>query len=132
MWFCQYLVLVCILSLLDLKYIESFKLIRCLMMNSLKSASNLEISFGGVKYLHPISTALLKLGVEAPSPIQKVALTPLTLGMSCILHSETGSGKTLAYLLPLLKRLISEGELPMKQSPKAIIIVPTRELAIQV
>eukprot|EP01041_Mallomonas_annulata_P000724 gene725-1394_t len=89
------------------------------------------LNFGGVKYGHPLSTALRNMNITSPTPIQKVAIGPLTAGISAILHAETGSGKTLAYLLPLLKRLLHNGK--MDTTPlQALIIVPTKELASQI
>jgi superfamily II DNA/RNA helicase len=59
--------------------------------------------------------------------------SPLTTGLSCIIHSQTGSGKTLTYLLPLLKRLYNEYEDKKQWQPmQAMIIVPTKELVVQV
>ena len=86
--------------------------------------------FGGVKFPHPLSSSLAALGISEPSPIQKASLVALNSGLSCILHAETGSGKTLAYLLPLLKRLYGRGTLSMPV--QALIVVPTKELAVQV
>lgn len=57
----------------------------------------------------------------------------MTTGLSCIIHSQTGSGKTLTYLLPLLKRLYNEYEDKKQWEPmQAMIIVPTKELVVQV
>ena len=91
-----------------------------------------QITFSGVKFGSPISTSLRSLGIIEPSPIQKASIAPITSGLSCILHAQTGSGKTLAYLLPLLKRLLkSDGTLNMKPL-QGLIVVPSKELAVQV
>ena len=89
------------------------------------------VSFGGIKIGFPISKNLQSMNITIPTPIQKAAIAPLTAGISAILHAETGSGKTLAYVLPLLKRLLSNEKISSVPL-QAIIIVPTRELAIQV
>jgi superfamily II DNA/RNA helicase len=90
------------------------------------------ILFSGVKFGAPISTSLKSLGITEPSPIQKSSIAPITSGLSCILHAQTGSGKTLAYLLPLLKRLSkSDGSVDMTPL-QGLIIVPSKELAVQV
>ena len=90
------------------------------------------IVFSGVKFGAPISTSLLSLGITQPSPIQKASIAPITSGLSCILHAQTGSGKTLAYLLPLLKRLLkSDGTVDMTPL-QGLIVVPSKELAVQV
>ena len=91
-----------------------------------------QIIFSGVKFGSPISSSLRSLGIIEPSPIQKASIAPITSGLSCILHAQTGSGKTLAYLLPLLKRLLkSDGSLD-KTPLQGLIVVPSKELAVQV
>lgn len=96
------------------------------------SSSSDTILFSGVKFGTPISTSLKSLGITEPSPIQKASIAPITSGLSCILHAQTGSGKTLAYLLPLLKRLSkSDGSVDMTPL-QGLIIVPSKELAVQV
>ena len=89
------------------------------------------ISFGGVKFLPPLSTGLRNLGIKIPSPIQNVSIAAITAGLTCVLHAETGSGKTLAYLLPMLKR-VNFLDAANVHPLQACIIVPTKELAVQV
>jgi ATP-dependent RNA helicase DeaD len=68
------------------------------------------------------------LGYEEPTPIQREAIPPLLAGKDVLGQAATGTGKTAAFTLPLLQR-IAHGT---KAKPSAIILVPTRELAIQV
>ncbi len=68
------------------------------------------------------------LGYEEPTPIQKEAIPPLLAGRDVLGQAATGTGKTAAFTLPLLQR-IAHG---VKARPSALILVPTRELAIQV
>ncbi|HEX9742799.1 MAG TPA: DEAD/DEAH box helicase [Nitrospiraceae bacterium] len=68
------------------------------------------------------------LGYEEPTPIQREAVPPLLAGRDLLGQAATGTGKTAAFTLPLLQR-IAHGA---KQRPAALILVPTRELAIQV
>jgi ATP-dependent RNA helicase DeaD len=68
------------------------------------------------------------LGYEEPTPIQREAVPPLLAGRDLLGQAATGTGKTAAFALPLLQR-IAHGA---KQRPAALILVPTRELAIQV
>ncbi len=68
------------------------------------------------------------LGYEEPTPIQREAIPPLLAGRDLLGQAATGTGKTAAFTLPLLQR-IAHGA---KQRPAALILVPTRELAIQV
>ena len=96
------------------------------------SDSSNTLVFSGVKFYDPISSSLRSLGISEPSPIQKASIAQITSGLSCILHAQTGSGKTLAYLLPLLKRLTkNDGSIDMKPL-QGLIIVPSKELAVQV
>ncbi len=72
---------------------------------------------------------LQAIGFERPTPIQ-IATIPNALDGHDILGSaETGTGKTAAFLLPLLQKLI---ETPRSRQPRALILTPTRELALQV
>jgi ATP-dependent RNA helicase RhlE len=70
--------------------------------------------------------ALERAGFEAPTPIQAQAIPPALRGQDVIGCAATGTGKTLAFVLPLLERL--EG----KRGTRALILAPTRELALQI
>jgi ATP-dependent RNA helicase DeaD len=72
--------------------------------------------------------ALETLGYEEPTPIQQEAIPPLLSGKDVLGQAATGTGKTAAFTLPILQR-IAHGA---KARPSALILVPTRELAIQV
>ena len=76
-----------------------------------------------------IVEALTGLGYTEPTPIQREAAPPLLAGRDLIGRAETGTGKTAAFTLPLLHRLAST---PTRTRPAALILVPTRELAMQV
>ncbi|OMO77542.1 hypothetical protein COLO4_25110 [Corchorus olitorius] len=71
-----------------------------------------------------------------PSVIQAMAFGPVLKGQSCIIADQSGSGKTLAYLMPVIQRLREEELQGFSKSssgsPRAVIIVPTAELASQV
>jgi len=73
--------------------------------------------------------ALASLGYEEPTPIQREAIPTLIAGRDLLGQAATGTGKTAAFALPLLQRL-APGTRPKK--PIALVLVPTRELAIQV
>ncbi|GAB4391515.1 MAG: hypothetical protein Tsb005_01630 [Gammaproteobacteria bacterium] len=78
--------------------------------------------------LHPnVLTALAELGYEAPTPIQAQSIPVLLTGSDLIAQAQTGTGKTAAFALPLLTQI----EVSLAE-PQALIITPTRELAIQV
>jgi ATP-dependent RNA helicase DeaD len=73
--------------------------------------------------------ALAGLGYEEPTPIQREAIPPLLEGRDLLGQAATGTGKTAAFALPLLQQL---GSGRRAKQPVALILVPTRELAIQV
>ena len=73
--------------------------------------------------------ALSGLGYEEPTPIQKAAIPPLLDGRDLVGQAATGTGKTAAFALPVLQRVLWEGGRP---APLALVLVPTRELAVQV
>lgn len=81
--------------------------------------------------LHPrLLKALDTQMLHTPTDVQIAALPPALEGRDLYLLARTGTGKTLAYLLPMLQRLQEDTSKPM--SPRALILVPTRELARQV
>ena len=69
------------------------------------------------------------LGYEEPTPIQLAAIPPLLEGRDLVGQAATGTGKTAAFALPVLQRILLEGE---RAEPLALVLVPTRELAVQV
>ena len=73
--------------------------------------------------------ALSGLGYEEPTPIQQAAIPPLLAGRDLVGQAATGTGKTAAFALPVLQRVLGEGE---RAEPLALVLVPTRELAVQV
>jgi ATP-dependent RNA helicase RhlE len=71
-----------------------------------------------------------KMGYETPTPIQDAALPAGLAGKDILGSAETGTGKTAAYLLPILQRFLNSTDRP--RNPRALVLVPTRELALQV
>jgi ATP-dependent RNA helicase DeaD len=83
--------------------------------------------------LHPdLLTALTDLGYEEPTPIQAEAIPVVVKGADVLGQAATGTGKTAAFALPILDRLAQSGAAGKSQNPLAVVLVPTRELAIQV
>jgi ATP-dependent RNA helicase DeaD len=76
-----------------------------------------------------IVAALTLLGYEEPTPIQRETIPPLIAGRDLLGQAATGTGKTAAFALPILQRIVNEGK---GEGPVAIVLVPTRELAMQV
>jgi ATP-dependent RNA helicase DeaD len=73
--------------------------------------------------------ALSELGYEEPTPIQREAIPLLLKGRDVVGQAETGTGKTAAFALPMLQRLVGDDQ---GVEPVALVLVPTRELAMQV
>src|ERR1700733_5479206 len=69
------------------------------------------------------------LGYEEPTPIQLAAIPPLLEGRDLVGQAATGTGETAAFALPILQRILAEGG---RAEPLALVLVPTRELAVQV
>jgi ATP-dependent RNA helicase RhlE len=85
-------------------------------------------SFEELKVAKSLLKALEEIGFTEPTPVQELAIPVINSGANVVGIAQTGTGKTAAYLLPLLSRLIkAEGA-----EPRCIILVPTRELSVQV
>ncbi len=78
----------------------------------------------------PLLQAVATLGHAQPTPIQRAALAPALAGRDLVASAQTGSGKTLAFALPLLQGLKRQGA--GQRRPQALVLLPTRELAVQV
>ncbi|MBV1853817.1 DEAD/DEAH box helicase [Catellatospora tritici] len=76
--------------------------------------------------------ALTSLGYEEPTPIQREAIGPLLTGADLLGQAATGTGKTAAFALPVLQRWAELGPDRESLDPVALVLVPTRELAVQV
>jgi len=72
--------------------------------------------------------ALADNAIDIPVPVQTEAIPPLLAGRDVVIEAPTGSGKTLAFVLPLVHRLMSSAG----PGPRALVVTPTRELAMQV
>jgi len=77
-----------------------------------------------------LTEALAALGYDEPTPIQRRAIPPILAGRDVLGQAGTGTGKTAAFGLPLLHRLAATGV--ERTRPSALVLVPTRELAMQV
>jgi superfamily II DNA/RNA helicase len=89
-------------------------------------------SFAELDIPAPVVAALTKTGVTKPFAIQAATLTDSLAGRDVIGRGKTGSGKTVAFALPIVSVLSWSGELAQPFKPRAIVLVPTRELATQV
>ncbi|MGM9538454.1 MAG: DEAD/DEAH box helicase [Candidatus Onthomonas sp.] len=87
------------------------------------------MNFNDLNLPTPILTALSEQGYEIPTPIQAQAIPPALAGRDVLGCAQTGTGKTCAFAVPILARL---SEAPRQEhSIRALILTPTRELAIQ-
>jgi ATP-dependent RNA helicase RhlE len=80
----------------------------------------------------PLQRALQEKNYTIPSPIQAQAIPHLLEGRDLIGIAQTGTGKTAAFALPILHRFASNPRRPSPKRPRALILAPTRELAIQI
>jgi ATP-dependent RNA helicase DeaD len=84
-------------------------------------------TFSDLELRDELLKSLTELGYEEPTPIQAEAIPPLLLGVDLLGQAATGTGKTAAFALPTLQRITLGGP-----RPRALVLVPTRELAVQV
>ncbi|HEU4485508.1 MAG TPA: DEAD/DEAH box helicase [Povalibacter sp.] len=95
--------------------------------DSVGAASRDAVTFADLSLIAPVLAALSDVGYEQPSPIQAATIPHVLAGRDVVGQAQTGTGKTAAFALPLLSRIdVSARE------PQALVLVPTRELAIQV
>ncbi|BDG06121.1 hypothetical protein AMOR_51170 [Anaeromyxobacter oryzae] len=86
-----------------------------------------ETSFDDLGLSEGVRRAIAERGYQKPTPVQAATYRPLRDGKDVIVRSKTGTGKTAAFAIPLLER-IPEG----RRKPSALVMCPTRELALQV
>jgi ATP-dependent RNA helicase RhlE len=84
-------------------------------------------SFAELGVSEPVIEVLAERGITRPFPIQSVVVPDAMAGRDVLARSRTGSGKTFAFVLPIVERLR-----PDRAKPRALVLVPTRELAAQV
>ncbi|MDO9525647.1 MAG: DEAD/DEAH box helicase, partial [Gemmobacter sp.] len=79
----------------------------------------------------PLAAALSAKGYDALTAVQSAVLVPELAGRDLLVSAQTGSGKTVAFGLAIAPELLAEG-LNLSVAPRALVIAPTRELALQV
>src|SRR6478672_2241761 len=94
-------------------------------------ASDAAAGFDSLGLGDALVKAVTALGYEEPTPIQREAIPHLLAGRDLIGQAGTGTGKTAAFALPLIERLL-DGSSSSRRAPRGLILVPTRELAMQV
>ena len=76
--------------------------------------------------------AVTALGYEEPTPVQREAIPLLLAGRDVLAQAATGTGKTAAFALPMLERIAAGAPAIRPVAPRGLVLVPTRELAMQV
>lgn len=76
--------------------------------------------------------SMKKQGYDKPTPIQAQAIPAIMTGRDLIGIAKTGSGKTIAFLLPMFRHIMDQRPLEESEGPIAVIMTPTRELALQI
>ncbi|WP_087587738.1 DEAD/DEAH box helicase [Prescottella equi] len=94
--------------------------------------ATVEVTFAEIGLPEPVVAALARNSITVPSPIQAMAIPDAIAGKNILGRAQTGSGKTLAFGLPMLARLARHEDRPAPKRPRALVLVPTRELAFQV
>ncbi len=90
------------------------------------------IQFVDLSLAEPLQKALVEAGYTTPTPIQSKAIPPLMEGRDLLGVAQTGTGKTAAFALPILDRLSRSKNVALPRHVRALVLTPTRELAIQV
>ncbi|SDQ29163.1 Superfamily II DNA and RNA helicase [Curtobacterium sp. UNCCL20] len=93
------------------------------------------VTFGDLGIGGNISRALAELGASSPFPIQAATIPDVLAGKDVLGRGRTGSGKTIAFGAPLVEKLMEHGggtKRKMGRAPRALILAPTRELALQI
>lgn len=86
------------------------------------------MTFSDLNLTTPLRNAIADLGFEHPTPIQEQSFNIISAGKDVVGIAQTGTGKTFAYALPILKTL----PFSTQDNPRVLVLVPTRELVVQV
>ncbi|WP_447594007.1 DEAD/DEAH box helicase [Aquipseudomonas campi] len=90
------------------------------------------MTFAALGLIDPLLRALDGLDYRTPTPVQQQAIPAVLKGRDLLAAAQTGTGKTAGFALPLLQKLTLEGAQVASNSVRALVLVPTRELAEQV
>lgn len=91
-----------------------------------------DLTFASLGLSEQIVRALKALNYTKPTPIQAKAIPFLLRGQDLFGIAQTGTGKTAAFALPILEKLAAMAQRPSPKAPRALILAPTRELALQI
>ena len=90
------------------------------------------MTFSELDLTAPILRAAREAGYTEPSPIQRAAIPPVLAGRDVLGCAQTGTGKTAAFAMPILQRLAAAPPPRGKRPIRALVLTPTRELALQI
>jgi ATP-dependent RNA helicase RhlE len=79
-----------------------------------------------------VCTSLVGLGYKEPTPVQSASIPLVLSGVDLVARAQTGTGKTAAFALPMIDRLVVLRRRTQNRGPLGLVLVPTRELAVQV
>ncbi len=102
------------------------------MTNQETVAQGVPQGFSGLGLIEPLCRALGAENYTDPTPIQTRAIPPLLAGQDLLGIAQTGTGKTAAFALPIMQALRASGERAGPRATRALVLAPTRELAIQI
>jgi ATP-dependent RNA helicase RhlE len=91
-----------------------------------------DVSFADLGLSEPLLRALRAANYTHPTPIQARTIPALLQGRDVLGIAQTGTGKTAAFALPVLQQLAQQGRRAESKSPRALVLAPTRELAVQI
>jgi ATP-dependent RNA helicase RhlE len=92
-------------------------------------------SFDQLGLIEPLARAVADLGYQTPTPVQEQAIPLVLAGRDLMAGAQTGTGKTAAFALPILQRFAPQASTstsPARHPVRALVLTPTRELAVQV
>jgi ATP-dependent RNA helicase RhlE len=89
-------------------------------------------TFAGFGLAQPLLDALKRTGFDTPTPIQQQSIAPQLAGRDILGVAQTGTGKTAAFGLPIIHQILGMPGRPSPKACRALILAPTRELAVQI
>ena len=102
------------------------------MPENLKNEHLTDLAFSSLDLLEPVQQGIRNAGFSMCTPIQALTLPPALQGKDVAGQAQTGTGKTAAFLLVIFQRLLSKQPQEAGKQPRALVIAPTRELALQI
>ena len=88
--------------------------------------------FENYRFIAPLAANLKREGFRRPTDIQFRAIRPTLMGSDLLAIAQTGTGKTMAFAIPIIERLGRSKSRPEEHTPRALVLVPTHELARQI